>query len=41
MGTMLGTLSEIVGSERFEPVDTEDSEARYTRRNQLTVITMQ
>ncbi len=40
MGTMLGTLSEIVSSERFEPVDTEDSEARYTRRNQLTVITM-
>ncbi|MGB3652007.1 MAG: ATP-dependent helicase, partial [Rivularia sp. (in: cyanobacteria)] len=40
MGKMLGTLSEIVTSERFEPVDTEDSEARYTRRNQLTVITM-
>jgi DNA helicase-2/ATP-dependent DNA helicase PcrA len=40
MGTMLGTLSEIVSSERFEPVDTEDSEARYTRRNQLTIITM-
>ncbi|MCJ8279199.1 MAG: DNA helicase UvrD, partial [Rivularia sp. ALOHA_DT_140] len=40
MGTMLGVLSEIVRSERFEPVDTEDSEARYTRRNQLTVITM-
>ncbi|MEM6401126.1 MAG: ATP-dependent helicase [Cyanobacteria bacterium P01_D01_bin.116] len=40
MGTMVGTLSEIVSSERFEPVDTEDSEARYTRRNQLTVITM-
>ncbi|MEO1764149.1 MAG: ATP-dependent helicase, partial [Cyanobacteria bacterium J06629_18] len=40
MGTMLSTLSEIVSSERFEPVDTEDSEARYTRRNQLTIITM-
>ena len=40
MGKMLGTLSEIVTSERFEPVDTEDSEARYTRPNQLTIITM-
>ncbi|MBE9213500.1 ATP-dependent helicase [Plectonema cf. radiosum LEGE 06105] len=40
MGTMLVVLSEIVSSERFEPVDTEDSEARYTRRNQLTIITM-
>jgi DNA helicase-2/ATP-dependent DNA helicase PcrA len=40
MGRMLGVLSEILSSERFEPVDTEDSEARYTRRNQLTVITM-
>ncbi|NJN10207.1 MAG: ATP-dependent helicase [Richelia sp. RM2_1_2] len=40
MARMLGVLSEIVSSERFEPVDTEDSEARYTRRNQLTIITM-
>ncbi|MFQ4140730.1 ATP-dependent helicase [Chlorogloeopsis sp. ULAP02] len=40
MGTMLGVLSEIVSSERFEPVETEDLEARYTRRGQLTIITM-
>ncbi len=40
MGTMLGALSEIVNSERFEPVETEDLEARYTRRGQLTIITM-
>ncbi|MBF2013905.1 MAG: ATP-dependent helicase [Rivularia sp. T60_A2020_040] len=40
MARMLGVLSEIVSSERFEPVDTEDSEARYTKRNQLTIITM-
>ncbi|MBV6624916.1 MAG: ATP-dependent helicase [Rivularia sp. (in: Bacteria)] len=40
LGAILGTLSEIVSSERFEGVDTEDSEARYTRRNQLTIITM-
>ncbi|WP_414621514.1 ATP-dependent helicase [Calothrix sp. CCY 0018] len=40
MGAMLNVLNEIVSSERFEPVDTEDSEARYTRRNQLTIITM-
>ena len=37
---MLRVLSEIVSSERFEPVDTEDSEARYTRLGQLTIITM-
>ncbi|MGI2904125.1 ATP-dependent helicase [Tolypothrix sp. VBCCA 56010] len=40
MGTMLAALSEIVSSERFEPVETEDVEARYTRRGQLTIITM-
>ncbi|MEH2412060.1 ATP-dependent helicase [Nostoc sp.] len=40
MGEMLSALSEIVSSERFEPVETEDSEERYTRRGQLTIITM-
>ncbi|MBE9006753.1 ATP-dependent helicase [Fortiea sp. LEGE XX443] len=40
MGAMLGALSEIVSSERFEPVETEDLEAHYTRPNQLTIITM-
>jgi DNA helicase II / ATP-dependent DNA helicase PcrA len=40
MGSMLGVLSEIVGSERFEAVETEDVEARYTRAGQLTIITM-
>ncbi|AFY43151.1 ATP-dependent helicase [Nostoc sp. PCC 7107] len=40
MGAMLATLSEIVSSERFEPVETEDLEAHYTRPNQLTIITM-
>ncbi|MEH1785712.1 MAG: ATP-dependent helicase [Nostoc sp.] len=40
MGGMLSVLSEIVSSERFEPVETEDSEERYTRRGQLTIITM-
>jgi DNA helicase-2/ATP-dependent DNA helicase PcrA len=40
MGTMLDTLNEIVSSERFEPVETEDLEARYTRCAQLTIITM-
>ncbi|MGD1913050.1 MAG: ATP-dependent helicase [Rivularia sp. (in: cyanobacteria)] len=40
MERMLGTLREIVSSDRIDPVDTEDSEARYTRRNQLTIITM-
>ncbi|MGJ5675600.1 MAG: ATP-dependent helicase [Nostochopsis sp.] len=40
MTNMLSVLSEIVSSERFEPVETEDLEARYTRRGQLTIITM-
>ena len=40
MGGMLSALSEIVSSERFEPVETEDSEERYTRCGQLTIITM-
>jgi DNA helicase-2/ATP-dependent DNA helicase PcrA len=40
LGAMLVVLSEIVQSERFEAVDTEDSEARYTRPGQLTIITM-
>ena len=40
MGSMLGFLSEIVSSERFESVETEDVEARYTRAGQLTIITM-
>lgn len=37
---MLDALSEIVTSEQFEPVDADDAEERYTRRGQLTVITM-
>ena len=37
---MLSALSEIVSSERFEAVETDDLEARYTRRGQLTIITM-
>jgi DNA helicase II / ATP-dependent DNA helicase PcrA len=40
MAGMLSALSEIVSSERFEPVETEDSEERYTRCGQLTIITM-
>ncbi len=39
LGTMLDVLSEIVTSERFEPVDAEDDD-RYIRPAQLTVITM-
>ncbi|MBD2021308.1 ATP-dependent helicase [Leptolyngbya sp. FACHB-36] len=37
---ILDALSEIVSAEQFEPVDTDDAEERYTRRGQLTVITM-
>jgi DNA helicase-2/ATP-dependent DNA helicase PcrA len=40
MSGILEALSEIVRSERFEPVETEDLEARYIRSHQLTIITM-
>lgn len=40
LAMMLETLQEIVGSERFESVDTEDTESQYTRPGQLTLITM-
>ena len=37
---LLNILSEIVASEQFEPVETDDSEERYTRPQQLTIVTM-
>ncbi len=37
---MIQALQEIVGTERFEPVDTEDRDDRYTRSGQLTILTM-
>ncbi|NJN59029.1 MAG: ATP-dependent helicase [Leptolyngbyaceae cyanobacterium SL_5_9] len=36
----IDVLTEIVSSERFEPVEIGDSEERYTRKGQLTLITM-
>ncbi|MCY7384550.1 MAG: ATP-dependent helicase [Microcoleus sp. CAN_BIN18] len=41
MSNILEVLSEIVSSERFEPVDADDKiEERYTSKGQLTIITM-
>ena len=40
MIAVLEALSDLVRSERFEPVETDDSEARYTRPGQLTIMTM-
>lgn len=40
MSSTLSTLSEIVTSERFEPVEAENVEDRYLRKGQLTIITM-
>ncbi|MEG4500205.1 ATP-dependent helicase [Microcoleus sp. F10-C6] len=41
MRNILDVLSEIVSSERFEPVDADDKiEERYTSKGQLTIITM-
>ncbi|HEY9639144.1 MAG TPA: ATP-dependent helicase [Coleofasciculaceae cyanobacterium] len=40
MAALLEALEEIVRSERFEPVETDDPEQRYIRPKQLTLITM-
>ena len=40
LSTLIQALQEIVDSERFEAVETEDANALYTRRGQLTVMTM-
>lgn len=41
MNSTISVLQEIVSSERFEPVETdEDADSRYLRKNQLTIITM-
>jgi DNA helicase-2/ATP-dependent DNA helicase PcrA len=40
LSAMLAALSEIVRSERFEPVETDDPDSRYIRPGQLTIITM-
>jgi len=40
MAAVLDALGEIVRSERFDPVETDDPDARHTRAGQLTIITM-
>jgi DNA helicase II / ATP-dependent DNA helicase PcrA len=40
LGEMLNLLGEIVSSEQFEPVDAEGDTDKYTKANQLTIITM-
>ncbi len=40
LGEMLNLLGEIVSSEQFEPVDAEGDTDKYTRAQQLTIITM-
>ncbi|MCL1465712.1 ATP-dependent helicase [Argonema galeatum] len=40
MTATLDALSEIVTSERFEPVDTEGNESQFTQPGKLTIITM-
>jgi DNA helicase-2/ATP-dependent DNA helicase PcrA len=37
---ILLTLTDLVNSEKFEPVDPDEAETRYTRPKQLTIITM-
>jgi DNA helicase II / ATP-dependent DNA helicase PcrA len=40
LGEMLNLLNEIVSSEQFEPVDAEGDSDKYTKAQQLTIITM-
>ena len=40
LSAMIDAIQAIVSSERFEGVDTEDSESQYTRAGQLTLMTM-
>lgn len=40
LSAIVQVLSEIVSSERFEPVDINEADERYTRPGQLTIITM-
>ncbi len=40
LATIIAALSEIVGSEKFEGVDLENAESRYTKPGQITIITM-
>ncbi|WP_088890836.1 ATP-dependent helicase [Leptolyngbya ohadii] len=40
LSAVIEALGEIVRSERFEPVETDDPEERYIRSRQVTIITM-
>ncbi|HAX80081.1 MAG TPA: DNA helicase UvrD, partial [Cyanobacteria bacterium UBA11372] len=40
MSGTINALSEIVSSEKFEPVDAEGNESQYTQPGRLTIITM-
>jgi DNA helicase II / ATP-dependent DNA helicase PcrA len=40
LAAAIAVLQDIVGSERFTAVDTEDTDDRYTRPGQITLITM-
>lgn len=40
LSAMLNALQEILGSERFRAVETEEVESQYARAGQLTIITM-
>lgn len=40
LSSLIMALSEIVSAEKFEPVETENMESLYTKKGQLTIITM-
>jgi DNA helicase II / ATP-dependent DNA helicase PcrA len=40
LGQLISSLSEIVSSERFEPIDLDASDSKYTRSGQVTILTI-
>ena len=40
LSAMLFALQELLGTERFRAVEAEDTESQYTRKGQLTIMTM-
>jgi DNA helicase II / ATP-dependent DNA helicase PcrA len=40
LGQLISSLAELVSSERFEPIDLDNSDSKYTRSGQVTILTI-
>ncbi len=40
LGQLISSLTELVSSERFEPIDLDNSDSKYTRSGQVTILTI-